>query len=483
MTAASTTTVLTALIALAVLLAVVAAIPLMRRRRSEEAASAAGAAAEDVPPAPNEAAGDGAATAPAAPAHADPPPTGGEAPEEADTTAPAADAADDPPLTADPGAVVADLHARAVVLREQVGWPSGEALAGMPVFRETVEAVLAKDLPDDALLRIGADNDEFVASVGLAALVERDALPDDWTDTAVRRLRRSGTQDEHFLLLTLVGAPGRVIGRVLEQNRHISDAGIAWFLEQRVAAGEPVDAETFSADVRLDPEVRTRLLEGLVRHTCVLEQREGVRERFSRDPALGLVRAQAPDPVVLLGDVGELEEECERPQHGRLAFEPESGDLGAQRLPRAAGSPGIAGERPDPLLGVEQVLPLLLDEDAPEEISEQADVGPERAVCGHAVSLNAAVGGARRLGGCGRRISHPKRGGAPSSSSARESAASRPPSPATRWASGRSCSRRAPSSAERARRQGVRSGWAPTTSCGASGSMTRSRTRCATSPR
>ena len=46
--------------------------------------------------------------------------------------------------------------------------------------------------------------------------------------------------------------PGRVIGRVLAQNRHISDAGIAWFLEQRVAAGEPVDAETFSADVRAD---------------------------------------------------------------------------------------------------------------------------------------------------------------------------------------------------------------------------------------
>ena len=122
----------------------------------------------------------------------------------------------------------------------------------MPIFRETVEAVLAKDLPDDALLRIGTDNDEFVASVGLAALVERDALPADWTDTAVRRLRRSGTQDEHFLLLTLVTVPGRVIGRVLEQNRHISDAGIAWFLEQRVAAGEPVDAETFSADVRAD---------------------------------------------------------------------------------------------------------------------------------------------------------------------------------------------------------------------------------------
>ena len=122
----------------------------------------------------------------------------------------------------------------------------------MPVFRETVEAVLAKDLPDDALLRIGADNDEFVASVGTGGprRARRPARRLDGHRRAPPAPVR--TQDEHFLLLTLVNVPGRVIGRVLEQNRHISDAGIAWFLEQRVAAGEPVDAETFSADVRAD---------------------------------------------------------------------------------------------------------------------------------------------------------------------------------------------------------------------------------------
>ena len=267
MTAASTTTVLTALIALAVLLAV-AAILLLRRRRSDamarpagaagagaaratgeqagapegEAATREGAAAEaggvaavgeaagdGAPSATGErtdAAGDGGASETDGPP-ADPDAAGPAAPAAAAPAAADATAADTP--TTDPGAVVADLHARAVVLREQVGWPSGEALAGMPSFRETVDDVLAKDLPDGALLRIGTDNDELVASVGLAALVERGALPADWTDTAVRRLRRSGTQDEHFLLLTLVNAPGRVIGRVLEQNRHISDAGGALY--------------------------------------------------------------------------------------------------------------------------------------------------------------------------------------------------------------------------------------------------------------
>ena len=232
MTTASTTTVLTALIALAVLVAVVAVTPLVRRRRRDEGARAAGATAEGVPHAPGKAAGEGAgaatgeaggegsgaatgeaggegsAAATGEAAGDDPAGADGDAADVGAAPAGADAAADDHP-TADPGAVVADLHARAVLLREQVGWPSGEALAGMPTFRETVDAVLAKDLPDDALLRIGTDNDEFVASVGLAALVERNALPADWTDTAVRRLRRSGTQDEHFLLLTLVGARGR----------------------------------------------------------------------------------------------------------------------------------------------------------------------------------------------------------------------------------------------------------------------------------
>ena len=116
---------------------------------------------------------------------------------------------------------------------------------------------------------------------------------------------------------------------------------------------------------------------------AAVELRERVGERLPRHAPLGLVLAAAPDPVVLLGDVDELEEERERPQHGRLPLEAEPGDGGAERLARAAGA-GVAREGADPLLVVEQVLALLLDEHAPEQVSEQADVGAESGVGRHA---------------------------------------------------------------------------------------------------
>ena len=82
---------------------------------------------------------------------------------------------------------------------------------------------------------------------------------------------------------------------------------------------------------------------------------------------------------MLLGDVDELEEERERAQHRGLAFEAERGDRLAESASRAAGA-GIARKRADPLLVVEQLLALLLDEHAPEQVAEQAHVGAERGV-------------------------------------------------------------------------------------------------------
>jgi ATP-dependent Clp protease ATP-binding subunit ClpC len=310
MITASTTTVLTALIALAVLVALVAAIPVLRRRNDGAARSGAaggggageglarpgaGAAGDDAARAEEETAGarapsaGGAADtrlgadepsgdrAPPAAGAADtrpgadepsdgPAPSAGEAAdsqaaadETADKTAddparspgdaadgrPAAD--DTPPASADPAAIAADLRTRAAAIHEAAADRSVEALATMPAFRDAVDRLVADDgLSADALLRIATDGDEVVSSIGIAALVERRALPGDWPDIAIRRLRKSSVIDEHFLLLSLVEAPGRVIGRVLAQHDRLTDSGIAWFLDRRVAAGEPVDAETFA---------------------------------------------------------------------------------------------------------------------------------------------------------------------------------------------------------------------------------------------
>ena len=59
---------------------------------------------------------------------------------------------------------------------------------------------------------------------------------------------------------------------------------------------------------------------------------------------------------------------------------------------------GIAGERANPLLVVEQLLALLLDEHAAEQVAEQADVGTQGGVGGHALHPREMRNPPRRAG-------------------------------------------------------------------------------------
>ena len=90
--------------------------------------------------------------------------------------------------------------------------------------------------------------------------------------------------------------------------------------------------------------------------------------------------------MVLLGDVDELEEERERPQHVGLPFEPERGDGISERFARSPET-CVTSEGANPLLVVQQVLALLLDEHASEQVTEQAHVRAERCVGRHGRSL------------------------------------------------------------------------------------------------
>ena len=129
----------------------------------------------------------------------------------------------------------------------------------------------------------------------------------------------------------------------------------------------------------------------LLPHAGCVETRERVLERLARDAALVLVGAPAPEPVVLLGDVRELEEDAERAQHDGLALERQRRDRLLERLALpAAARP--ARERADPLDEVEHLLPLLLDEHAPEQVAEQADVRAQAGIRSHPPSLRARGG-------------------------------------------------------------------------------------------
>ena len=76
----------------------------------------------------------------------------------------------------------------------------------------------------------------------------------------------------------------------------------------------------------LDAEPGARCLELRFVDPAAVELGKRLGERLARDAPLGLVLAAAADPVVLLGDVDELEEEREGPLHGGLALQPECSD-------------------------------------------------------------------------------------------------------------------------------------------------------------
>jgi hypothetical protein len=78
---------------------------------------------------------------------------------------------------------------------------------------------------------------------------------------------------------------------------------------------------------------------------------------------------------MLLGDVDELEEQREGAQDGGLALEADPLHGGTERRSRPAGA-GVARERAESFLVVEEILSLLFDEHAPEQVAEETDVGP-----------------------------------------------------------------------------------------------------------
>jgi len=95
--------------------------------------------------------------------------------------------------------------------------------------------------------------------------------------------------------------------------------------------------------------------------------------------ALRRVGAAAADPVLLLGDVRELEIEGERAEHARLALEREAGDCCRKIVLRSA-SARRARKRPHALDVREERLVLLLDQHLPEQVAEHADVPAERRI-------------------------------------------------------------------------------------------------------
>ena len=216
-----------------------------------------------------------------------------------------------------------------------------------------------------------------------ALLEEPEPLPDLVDDARPLGADLVGLPEQRDLLREAVLQPPSLRERrslVIEAGQERRDPAMR--LEDGAARG----LCRMGGEDELDSEPRAGCLHLCLLDAAAVELRERIGERLARDPPLRLVFAKPADPVMLLRDVDELEEERERPQDGTLALGPERRNRRSKGATRAAGA-RVAGEGANPLLLVEEILALLLDEHLPEQVAEEAHVATERAVGGHPPSV------------------------------------------------------------------------------------------------
>ncbi len=127
-----------------------------------------------------------------------------------------------------------------------------EGLEGLPTFQLAVSALTDPEADVDEVVSLSRDSDGWVAAMALAALAQRDDVPEEWVTWALRYPIRPSVCEDRLLLRALaVHADRPAIGSVMSAFQSLRNDVIAEFVADRVARGEVVDANTF-ARVSLD---------------------------------------------------------------------------------------------------------------------------------------------------------------------------------------------------------------------------------------
>ena len=139
-------------------------------------------------------------------------------------------------------------RAAAAELEAEHDWweMSLETLEAQPQFQRAVTALADDDTAVSTVVSLTRDGDGWIASMALAALAERDEVPNDWVVWATRNPTRPSNCEDTLLLRALAThATTPVIGSVLPALDSIRHDVIAEFVSKRVENGERVDASTF----------------------------------------------------------------------------------------------------------------------------------------------------------------------------------------------------------------------------------------------
>jgi ATP-dependent Clp protease ATP-binding subunit ClpC len=133
-------------------------------------------------------------------------------------------------------------------------------LETLPEFSGAVERLADDETSVDDVVSLSRDGNGWVASIALAALAQRDDVPDEWVLWAARHPERP-SNIEDALLLQVLGERAKepVIGVVLPALGAIQSEAALEFVRARLAHGETVDETTF-ARLSLGDEDQTAAL-------------------------------------------------------------------------------------------------------------------------------------------------------------------------------------------------------------------------------
>ena len=119
-------------------------------------------------------------------------------------------------------------------------------LETLPEFENGVDVLADDETPIDDVVALSRDGNGWIASMALAALDQRDDVPDEWVRWAMRHPGRPSNCEDALLLRALgTHATSPVIASVLPALETMRDELVAEFVNGRVASGEVVDADTF----------------------------------------------------------------------------------------------------------------------------------------------------------------------------------------------------------------------------------------------
>ena len=272
---------------------------------------------------------------------------------------------------------------------------SHQARAARDFRRDERVAVTITTDPRAEPDRSGLDRQSAAGALTQAAVersaIERKGIPERFLEDRQRRpdfVERRRPFPSHFFRLPGGSdlATQRLDQRFSLETRHVAVIEIGQGIGDPtvlVLERAPHDFGGVGRDHQLDAEAADGAVQGISRHAARQEPRERLfdRGRLRTGARITLIRPAPANAMMLLGDVGEVQEVREAARDRQHRFDRHRPQLGGERLePVRRRHAGPLGERTYALHALEERLSFLAPQRLAEQFAEQTHVVAQRPV-------------------------------------------------------------------------------------------------------